>query len=250
MTATQTELEATTDSFAQTEIEEMDARKRLAALKLLKTRHDKIVERQQARKDYWRNTLTEITQALNEAIDAAIPVRDEQCRKSLLAIKGKRAESIEAKENKAAELKDLKAAIARIEATMDDLMLKGVGDQMSLDLGADQSAWLTKDVAEQVNLALSAKETRAASEGEEMAPDLVALRQQLASMGFEALVVKEDEEDEVQASEASETAEDETSEDETGDDESDDVEDEDLDYEEDPTDYDDADNVISLAGNA
>lgn len=247
MTDEQTTQEPEIDSIAQTEIEEMDARKRLAALKLLKSRLDAVTEKRKARGDYWRNVLTEKTQALNDAIDAAEPVTDAQCRKNLKAIKACRKESEDAKAAKAEEITVLKAAIKRIEETMGDLITKDPSNQMGLDLGGEQASWLTTEVATQVNLALTAKEARAAADGEDMAADLVALRQQLDSMGIAAIMPTDEAEDE---------AEDED--DDGGDDDDGEpmplaAEDDDdtLDYEEDPTDDDvDNDNVISLAGNA
>jgi HAMP domain-containing protein len=223
------------DSIAATEIEEMDARKRLAALKLLQARLDAVSEKRKARGDYWRNILTELTQTLHDAIDATIPITDGQCRKNLVAIKAARAASEEAKASKAEEIADLKAAIKRIEETMGDLISKDPSNQMGLDLGGEQTTWLTKEVADQVNLALTAKESRAASDGEDMAADLVALRQQLDAMGISAIMPDDeaDEAEEASASEGDATAD----EDDEG-------------YEEDPTDFDDDDNVISLAGNA
>ena len=244
----QTTDEPQTDTFAQTEIEEMDARTRLAALKLLQSRLDKVTERRKARGDYWRNILTEKTQALHDAIDANIPVADAQCRKNLVVIKQARKESEEAKASKATEIADLKAAIKRLEETMTDLISKDPSTQLGLDLGGEQRAWLTKDVAEQVNLALTAKEARAAEDGDDMAADLVALRQQLDAMGIAAIMPSDEVEDE--AEEAS--GDDDGWDDDDGeplpvaaDEESDDDA-----YEEDPSDFDGEDNVISLAGNA
>jgi hypothetical protein len=242
---------AVTDTIDQAELEEMDARQRLAALKLLQTREDKLTERQKARKDYWRNLLTEKTVALHEAIDAAEPVTDAQCRKSLRVIKTARKDSEETKEAKAAELSDLKTAIKRIQETMTELIVKDPSNQMALDLGADAKAgvWLTPEVAEQVNLALSAKETKAADTGDEMPADLVALREQLSAMGLESITMQDEEDDEIEDGE------------EDGDDPDPDPEDapestdpEDGDegqpvYEEDPTNEDEDSNVISLAGN-
>lgn len=247
----QTTQEPEIDSIAQTEIEEMDARTRLAALKLLKARLETVTERHKARKDFWRNTLTEKTQALNDAIDAAEPVTDAQCRKNLKAIKVCRKESEEAKSAKGEEIAAIKATIKQIEETMDDLIVKDPSSQMGLDLGGEQTTWLTTDVATQVNFALTAKEARAAADGQDMAADLVALRQQLDSMGIAAIMPSDESDDEdVEASGDDEDGGDDDGEPlplaaEDGDDS------DDLDYEEDPTDDEsDTDNVISLAGNA
>lgn len=233
------------DSIAATEIEEMDARKRLAALKLLQARLDAVSEKRKARGDDWRNILTELTQTLHDAIDATIPITDGQCRKNLVAIKAARAASEEAKASKAEEIADLKAAIKRIEETMGDLISKDPSNQMGLDLGGEQTTWLTKEVADQVNLALTAKESRAASDGEDMAADLVALRQQLDAMGISAIMPDDEADEAEEAEEAS------ASDGDASDDEPESTADEDDDgYEEDPTDFDADDNVISLAGNA
>lgn len=250
MTDEQTTQEPEIDSIAQTEIEEMDARTRLAALKLLKARLETVTERHKARKDFWRNILTEKTQALNDAIDAAEPVTDAQCRKNLKAIKACRKESEDAKSAKGEEIAAIKATIKQIEETMDDLIVKDPSSQMGLDLGGEQTTWLTTEVATQVNLALTAKEARAAADGEDMAADLVALRQQLDSMGIAAIMPTDETDDE--NTEAS------GGDDDGGDDDDGEpmplaAEDDDdtLDYEEDPTDDEvDNDNVISLAGNA
>jgi HAMP domain-containing protein len=233
------------DSIAATEIEEMDARKRLAALKLLQARLDAVSEKRKARGDDWRNILTELTQTLHDAIDATIPITDGQCRKNLVAIKAARAASEEAKASKAEEIADLKAAIKRIEETMGDLISKDPSNQMGLDLGGEQTTWLTKEVADQVNLALTAKESRAASDGEDMAADLVALRQQLDAMGISAIMPDDEADEAEEAEEAS------ASDGDASDDEPESTADEDDEgYEEDPTDFDADDNVISLAGNA
>ena len=233
------------DSIAATEIEEMDARKRLAALKLLQARLDAVSEKRKARGDDWRNILTELTQTLHDAIDATIPITDGQCRKNLVAIKAARAASEEAKASKAEEIADLKAAIKRIEETMGDLISKDPSNQMGLDLGGEQTTWLTKEVADQVNLALTAKESRAASDGEDMAADLVALRQQLDAMGISAIMPDDEADEAEEAEEAS------ASDGDASDDEPESTADEDDEgYEEDPTDLDADYNVMSLAGNA
>lgn len=235
-----------TDTIAQAELEEMDARQRLAALKLLQAREDKLTERQKARKDYWRNVLTEKTQALHEAIDAAEPVTDNQCRKNLQVIKAARKDSEEAKEAKAAELADLKAAIKRIQETMTDLIVKDPSNQMSLDMGSDTKAgvWLTPEVATQVNLALSAKETKAAETGDEMPADLVALREQLVAMGIESIKMMDEEDEETEGDDEDPEDPDESE----GPAEEESEEESKVVYEDDPTNADE-NNVISFAGN-
>lgn len=167
----------------------MDAVRRLAALRILDGRRERLELELKAKRKEWADTLTGLSKALHALIEKPNPAKKD-CPKRLNQIRAAFNERQEAEKEKAKEVDAITSRLKRVEAAIVELIRHDPDDdQMELDV-EDKAGSLnmTTDTAKAVHESISDQ----VRQGGELTPDVEDLRKQLDGMGLSDLALVPD----------------------------------------------------------
>jgi predicted ribosome quality control (RQC) complex YloA/Tae2 family protein len=161
----------------------MDAVRRLAALRALDARKERLDLTLKATRKQWADTLTEKTQTLHKLIEKPNPAKKD-CANRLNEIREAFEARQEAEKQKQREVDEITSRQKKVEAAMVELIRHDPeDDQMTLDVeNTEDGLGMTTDTATAVNDAIGDH----VKQGGEMSPDLEDLKGQLDGMGLKA----------------------------------------------------------------
>ena len=179
----------------QTNADEMSARQRLQALRLLDSRRQRLEHEVKSTRKKWSDKLTELTQSLNGKIKDNEPSKDNDCRKALKSIKKALEKREAAEKQKKREIDEATSKLAEVEAGIIELIRSRPSDQQTLELdpeAAGSGVYMTNDTAKAVGAAMEDH----VEQGGEMTADMDDLKGRLKDLGVEGLSLVPNDNDE------------------------------------------------------
>lgn len=201
-----------------------DDRMRLAAIKALTIRLQKLEQDHKACQQKWREILTTTTQQMHELIEEDRPIK--HSREQVLEIRNLLKARRQAEAQKKTEMASIAAKTEQTTSARYELIMTNkTTNQMSLGFGGDDP-WISEDSARELNEALTDVVSDA---GGHVPADLALLRNRLDDMGIGAIKIapppdgesseiEQKEEDEPSDGELEDASADEDSEENEGDD--------------------------------
>ena len=172
-------------------IESMDAVRRLAALRILDARKERLDLRLKAKRKEWADALGEQTKALHETIEQPNPGKLKEAKDRLDRIRSLYERRKEMENEKKKEIDAITTQTNRVEAAIVELIRSDPDDmqqELELDDKASPTLNMTADTAKEVGEAIQDL-TR---EGAEITADVEDLKTQLKDMGLASLRLVDD----------------------------------------------------------